>query len=344
MEVKEVEEKQIWEDFLLSTHPNTFLQNWNWGVFNHSIGRKIFRLGIFSESKLVGICLLLKYESKLANYFYAPRGPVLTWEDPKTFDLLLDKIKLLSREESVDFLKLDPLLEESKENQDIFSLRGFKKAVTFVQVEDAWLIDLSKSEDELLAEMRKTTRYLVRNEPKQGIKVEVSDSLEDIEAFADLLYQTAGRKNFVNHPKSYYIKQFEILAPKSEMKLFKSFKNGNVQAMAVVAFYGDSAYYLHGASVPGSSSVGYSLQWEAIKEAKRRGLKYYNFWGVVKDKHFHPGHPWYGFSFFKKGFGGFKYSYLRAQDLPYTNKYWLYRAAELARRLGKRLTQGYWED
>jgi lipid II:glycine glycyltransferase (peptidoglycan interpeptide bridge formation enzyme) len=114
--------------------------------------------------------------------------------------------------------------------------------------------------------------------------------------------------------------------------------------MAVVAFYGDSAYYLHGASVPGAGSVGYSLQWEAIKEAKRRGMRYYNFWGVVKDRHFTPSHPWYGFSLFKRGFGGFKYSYLRAQDLAYTNKYWLYRLTEKARRLQRRLTQGYWED
>lgn len=344
MEVREVTEKEVWEHFLLQTRPNTFLQNWNWGVFNESIGRKIFRLGIFSSNKLIGVCLLLKYESRIANYFYAPRGPVLNWGNTQEFELLLTEIKNLARSEKADFLKLDPIIAETSENQGIFSRLGFKRAVTYVQVEDAWLLDLSKSEDELLSEMRKTTRYLIRNEPKQGIEVVSSKSTEDIKEFADLLYQTAGRKNFVNHPKEYYIKQFEIMANDDQMLLFKALKDNKVQAMAVVAYYGDSAYYLHGASTAGSSSVGYSLQWEAIKEAKKRGMSYYNFWGVVKDKNFHPGHPWYGFSLFKKGFGGFKYSYLRAQDLPYTNKYWLYRAAEKTRRVSRRLSQGYWED
>ena len=104
-------------------------------------------------------------------------------------------------------------------------------------------------------------------------------------------------------------------------------------------------YYLHAASNPKEAqSVGYSLQWEAIKEAKCRRCKSYNFWGVVKDKNFHPDHPWYGFRLFKRGFGGFKFSYIRAQDYPINSKYYAYRAVEGLRRLYRRLRYGYWED
>lgn len=342
--VKEVSDKDKWEDFSLKSHPNTFLQSWNWGQFNIKLGRKIFRLGAFESDKLVGIALLVKYETKLGNYLYCPRGPLLDWGDLPILDSIITHVMEIAKEENAIFLKFDPLLEETPENRDIFKKREFTPAVAFVQVEDAWLLDLEKSEDDLLMDMRKTTRYLIRHEPKQGVRVEMSNKMSDIEHFVDLLYSTASRKNFVNHPKDYYIKQFEILSKNNQMSVFKAIKNGKVLAMAVVAFYGDMAYYLHGASVENAQDAGYPIQWEIIKESKRKGLKTYNFWGVVKDKNFHPGHPWYGFSLFKRGFGGYKYTYIRAQDLPLSPKYWLYRYLEKGRRLKIRLQTGYWED
>ena len=344
--IREISDKKTWEEFSLSTSPNNFLQGWNWGEFNLALNRKTFRLGIYDDEKLLSICLVIKQITKLGNYLYIPRGPILKdWHQHSSLDNLTDYLKTLAKEENCIFIKIEPSIGDSKDNRELFAARGFRSAVTFVQVEDAWFLDLSKSEEELLAEMRKTTRYLVRNEVKSGIRVEISASQEDIEQFVEMLYSTASRKNFVNHSKDYYIKQFEILSKDNEMRIFKAIKDGKVLSMAVISFYGEMASYLHGASVQTDQSVGYSLQWAAICEAKRRGMKYYNFWGVVKDKHFYPRHPWYGFSLFKRGFGGFKYTYLRAQDLPLNKaKYLVYRHAEKLRRLKNRVQSGHWED
>lgn len=343
--VKEVEDKKIWEGFLLSSSPNTFLQSWNWGQFHDSLGRKRWRLGLFSKDRLVGIALVLKYNTRVGNYLYVPRGPVVNWSDNEKFRVIFEKIKEIAVQENCIFIKLDPLLQDSPENAEIFSKLGFKSAVTFVQVEDAWLLPLDKSEDEILARMRKTTRYLIRNEPKQGVRIEISTKQEDAKKFVNLLFSTAARKGFTNHPKDYYLKQFEIFAKEGQEKLFIAKRGNTILSMALIMFYGEMGYYLHAASNPKESqSVGYSLQWEAIKQAKKQGLKYYNFWGVVKDKNFHPGHPWYGFSLFKRGFGGFKYSYIRAQDYPLNYKYYVYRWAEKLRRLQNRIKGGGWED
>ncbi len=344
-EIKEVTEKKAWEDFSLGSSPNTFLQSWNWGEFNKALGRKVWRFGVYSDKNLNGICLAIKYESRLGNYIYCPRGPLLDWSKPNLFKALFARLKEIAREENCIFLKLDPLLKDTIENRENFKKYGFKPAVTFVQVEDAWLLPLEKSEEELLAAMRKTTRYLIRHEPTQGVKIEVSSNIKDMKNFVGLLYSTAARKGFTNHSKDYYIKQFEILSKDNQERVFIAKKGNQVFSMALIAFYGEMGCYLHAASNPKQTqSVGYSLQWEAIKESKRRGCKYYNFWGVVKDKNFYPGHPWYGFSLFKRGFGGFKYSYIRAQDYPMNAKYTLYRAAERLRRLVRRVQQGYWED
>jgi lipid II:glycine glycyltransferase (peptidoglycan interpeptide bridge formation enzyme) len=344
-QIKEVVDKKNWEDFSLRSSPNTFLQSWNWGEFNHELGRKIWRHGIYSDKGLEGVCLAIQYESRLGNYIYCPRGPILDWRKSNLFKVLFEKLKEIGQEENCIFIKLDPPLKSTTQNREIFKNLGFKPAVTFVQVEDAWLLPLDKSEEELLAQMRKTTRYLIRHEPKQGIQIEVSASQEDAKRFVDLLFSTASRKGFTNHPKEYYLKQFEILSKDEQEKIYIAKKGDQLLSMAMISFYGEMGNYLHAASNPKhTQSVGYSLQWEAIKEAKRRGCKYYNFWGVAKDKNFHPGHPWYGFSLFKRGFGGFKYSYIRAQDYPVNAQYYAYRAAERLRRLYNRLRSGHWED
>ncbi len=344
-QIREISDKMVWEVFSLSTSPNNFLQSYNWGEFNQQIGKKIIRLGIYSGEDLVGIALVLVQPTRLGNYLYIPRGPVVKNFTSELLQALTSHLLVVAQENNSIFIKIEPSLEETTENQKLFSDLGFQRAVTFTQVEDAWLVDLSKSEEELLADMRKTTRYLVRNEAKQGVTVEISDQYSDAEKFVEMLFATSARKNFVNHPKEYYLKQFEILSKDNEMRLFKAVKAGSIQSMALISFYGEMASYLHGASVAvEGQSVGYSLQWEAIREAKRRGMKYYNFWGVVKDKNFYPGHPWYGFSLFKRGFGGHKFTYLRAQDLPLSPKYLLYRNTEKLRRLRNRLTSGHWED
>jgi peptidoglycan pentaglycine glycine transferase (the first glycine) len=96
-------------------------------------------------------------------------------------------------------------------------------------------------------------------------------------------------------------------------------------ASALVVFTQSTAFYHQGASIHTKYPVPYLLQWEAIKEAKRRGCRYYNFWGISE-----PGRTpkaWSGLTLFKQGFGGHKVQYLPTQDLVLSPKYyfnWLY--------------------
>ena len=233
MQVREIDDKTVWETFSLSTSPNNFLQSWNWGEFNQQIGKKTVRLGIYDGQELVGIALVIVQPTRLGNYLYIPRGPIVKHFTSELLQALTSHLLTVAKENNCIFIKIEPSLQNSPESQKLFSNLGFQRAVTFTQVEDAWLVDLSKSEEELLANMRKTTRYLVRNEPKQGVTVEISDSYADAQAFVDMLFSTSARKNFVNHPRDYYLKQFEILAKDNEMRLFKAIKNkwGNLPEM-----------------------------------------------------------------------------------------------------------------
>lgn len=105
-----------------------------------------------------------------------------------------------------------------------------------------------------------------------------------------------------------------------------------VLSAAIIIFYGDYAYYHHS----GSSSkirpvpASYFLQWKIIQEAKKRGCKYYNFWGIAPNDN--PKHRFAGVTIFKKGFGGKRINWLHAQDLPVSPLYWLTYIFETARR------------
>ncbi len=337
MEIREIREKNLWEEFLLRTHPNTFLQNWNWGIFNETIGRKIFRLGVFQNGELQGVCLLIKYTTRLGNYFYAPRGPIIPWTESKIFENLLEEIKRLAEVEEIDFIKIDPLLPESEENETFFRKRGFKKAVTFVQVEDAWLLDLSKSEEELLAEMRKTTRYSIRKAEKDGVEVIKSTAPDDIEKFWRVYQSTVDRQHFVPFSKNYLRREFEIFAAQDKAILFFGQYKGEIISTAYAIFEPWSGFYHHGASISKYTSVPASqlVQWHVIEEAKQRGCVRYNFWGVVPETT--KTHPWAGLSTFKRGFGGYAQEYVHAQDLIISNKYWMNWTVERMRKWRRHL-------
>jgi lipid II:glycine glycyltransferase (peptidoglycan interpeptide bridge formation enzyme) len=108
-------------------------------------------------------------------------------------------------------------------------------------------------------------------------------------------------------------------------------------AIAIIIFYGDTAYYHFSGSVSGHNELPFSyfLQWQIIKEAKKRGIKYYNFWGIAPNDN--PNHRFAGVTMFKTGFGGERIDWLHAHDLPISNKYWLTYIFETFRRVSRKL-------
>ena len=109
-------------------------------------------------------------------------------------------------------------------------------------------------------------------------------------------------------------------------------------ASAFIIFWSNGGFYHHAALSPKYHKIpiAYLLQWEAIKEAKKRGCVFYDFWGYVNPKD-NPKHPWYGPTLFKMGFGGYVARYVKTQDLILSPKYWLNYIIETARRIKRRL-------
>lgn len=320
VEIKIIEDKDVWKNFLLSQPWQPFFQSWNWGEVQKTSGNTIYRFGFYNGDELAGICLAVLIDAKRGRYLHLRHGPLLT-NFPSQFDSFLEVLRTKAKELHVDFIRISPLLESEITDMSFFRKKGFRDAPLHnMDAENAWVLDLDKSEEELLTGMRKTTRYLVRKAGKLPITVTASTSQEDFSEFMNLYERTSKRHGFIPHRGIY--EEFSIFTKAKQAKLFLAKYEGQVLSGALIIFYGDQAVYHHGASSDEHKEIpaAYLLQWKAIKEAKKLGKKLYNFWGVVpEDK---PKHPWQGLTLFKTGFGGRRLNFIHAQDLPLGFGYW----------------------
>ncbi len=319
IEIKDIEDTKLWEDFVLNYPEANFLQSWAWGEFHKSLGKKIFRKGFFFKNRLIGVMLSIIEDAKRARYLTVPGGPLIDWRNEKSVEVFVEVIKSIAKETHSVFVRVRPQLISDKFSKDLFKKYGFREAPMHLHAELTSQLQLDKSEDELLRGMRKTTRYELRKAISQGIEITRNFDRKLLEKFYKLQIETAKRQNFVPFSEKFLINQFEIFSETNNVLLLSAFKEKNLLAQAFVIFYGKEADYHYGASTEmGRKYPGaYLLQWEAIKEAKKRGIERYNFWGVSPENELK--HRFYGVSLFKRGFGGRDIEYLHAQDLVIDN-------------------------
>jgi peptidoglycan pentaglycine glycine transferase (the first glycine) len=336
MEIKEINNKDIWENFFLDCSEKTFLQSWNWGEFQKKIGDKIWRWGIYKENHLIGLALVIKIAAKRGTFLFCPHGPIFKKQEEKKqiLGVLLEKLKKTAREEGTVFIRISPIWEKNKKNTIIFRELGFIEASIHIHPELTWELNIASSEEELLMQMRKTTRYLIRQAQKNAeVIIEKSQKIEDIEAFNELYQATVDRHHFTPFSLDYLKNEFLVFNQDNQSVIFLGKYKGELIASAVIIFWQGAAFYHQGASsmkypkIP----VSYLLQWEAIKEAKKRGSKIYNFWGIAPTDSLR--HAWAGLSLFKKGFGGYKKEYVKTQDLPLSPKYFINYLVESLRKI-----------
>ncbi|MCX6745231.1 MAG: peptidoglycan bridge formation glycyltransferase FemA/FemB family protein [Candidatus Parcubacteria bacterium] len=293
MKLKGITTKEQWEQKMSSQSQAQFLQSWEWGEFQKRLGRQIWRLEIEEEYILV-----IKMPLPLGwNYLYIPRTRVELTQSK------VDVLKELAGQEKSLFIRVEPV------KQDLAVL-GFAQTKQ-VQPTKTLMLDLSLSEEELLAQMHQKTRYNIRLADKKRVKL-LESREEQFVKFYDLLLDTYRRKDKGLHSRNYYQK----LYLDHISKIYFAEYEGKILCANMMIYYGDTMTYLHGGSSPEDKNImaPHLLQWEQIKMAKSQGYKYYDFWGIDENK-------WPGVTRFKKGFGGFEVDYSGTWELP-VNKGW----------------------
>lgn len=338
MIIKEVVSKEVWEGFLLNCKEKTFLDSWNWGVFQDKQEDKIWRFGIYEGKELAGLALVVKIIAKRGVFLFVPHGPVAKEEYKiQVMEILAEKLKNLAKLEKAAFVRIAPIWESTEENRIIFKNLGFKDAPIHIHPELTWELDITPPEDQILANMRKTTRYLIKKAEKdKDIEIAKSNDLKDLDVFFNVLKKTADRHNFVPFSLNYLIEQFSCFNPDGQIFLWLGKYRGEVVSSAVAIYWQGTGFYHHGASIEHNSNktpVTYLQQWEMIKEAKLRNCSRYNFWGISNRSN----HPWSGLTLFKKGFGGKEKEYVRTQDIPLSAMYYPTFIFESLRKIKRRV-------
>lgn len=339
MTIKEINNKEIWEKFVAKYSSQSLFQSWSWGetivkAQNAKIKDKSFfwRLGIYDQSKLVGIAQIEKVIARRGTFLHIRHGPIFAKWNKKYLQFLLDYLKSKAKEDGASFIRISPLIENSLENKKFFKkMRFLNSPIHAMDGELCWVLDIKDDENILLSRMRKTTRYLIRQAQKIGVEIVKTKDEERIKKFLTLYNSTSKRHKFVPHKG--IPEEFREFKKDDNILLFEGYYQNKLLSAALILFYNNQAIYHHSASIEQKIPVNYLLQWEVIKEAKERGKAIYNFWGVAPEGK--PRHPWKGHSLFKKGFGGREVEYLHAQDYPLSIKYCATYTVECFRRLRK---------
>jgi len=299
------DEKESWDRFVVETG-GSFLQSWEWGEFQKSVGRKTFYLkGDGWQTLVVKHVLPLR-----KSYLYCPRGPVILsgTKDLSRMRDFLNEITKLAKKEKAIFVRVEPTGDI--EEDDLRKL-GFIKAQKDVQPKKTLILDLNLNEDELLGRMHEKTRYNIGLAQRKGVSVRKAEYNEkDFEEFWNLLNQTVQRQKIAIFEKEYYRKQLQNSSDKFKNLIFIAQYQGKIIAANLVNVFGNTMTYTHGGSDNQYRALmaPHLLQWEQIREAKNRACKAYDFWGIDEIN-------WPGITRFKKGFGGQEVQYIGTFDL-----------------------------
>ncbi len=307
-----------------------FLQSEEWRKFQESVGKRTFvipspliLLPITGEGELDFSASIIEHKLPIVgNYFYIPRGPIISEQESVNNEQGIKKLdsnseagmtKLLdlARENNASWVRFDAENEEMLEiikntlrNNDNYSLQKCKieKSPHDMQPKEVFIIDITKPEEEILAEMKQKTRYNIKLAEKKEIKIiKISNNFHPelisgsidmpklvrhdnefyLNEFLRLTKIMAKRQGITPHSDEYYRKMFEII-PSDMLKLYVAAYDGKVVAANMMVFYKKTAIYLHGASDDKYKNLmaPYLLQWQAIKDAKVLGCEKYDFGGI----------------------------------------------------------------
>lgn len=319
--------KNIAEYNLLSVEESVpFTQAWFFGKWQEIMERKVRRFEIIKDSETIGFFQVIKYPSVFSKSFlYIPHGPVLIKKpDMEFLKIFSEKLIQISKEENAIFVRFDfhGFNYGSKENLGRYFKRtpAYAYHSSYFQPKFEWILNLANTEEEILNYMHPKSRYNINLATRKGVKIEIinEDFKKYFDDFYKLLNETARRDNFNLHHKIYYQNIFTNCAENRNAFLAIAKYNGNILAINIILLFGSAAYFILGGSSGEHKNFmfSYLAQWEAMKEAKKRGFKIYNF-GAVDREGFE------GISRFKKGFGGELLKHSDSYDLV-LKPFWYY--------------------
>lgn len=269
------QDKREWDDYILENegHP---LQLWGWGDLKSAHGWSADRLFYHDEEgDVVGAVQLLirKLPKPFKSLAYVPRGPVV---GESNRDGLLNALgDYVKRNYKSVAVSIEP------DSEDFSAPDNWKKSKNHILPSKTIILDLNKTEADLLSAMSKKTRQYIRKSSAEKINIKRVHNRDDFDKCMQIYRDTAKRARFELHSYQYYLDAFEKMGDHSQ--LFAAFYDDQPIAFLWLAISASTAYELYG----GMDAMGqqlrsnYALKWYAIRKCKEWGLERYDFGGLI---------------------------------------------------------------
>lgn len=287
-----------------------FYQRQGWADFLIALGYDLEIYVIEKDDKLIGNFFIEYHWRRVTKYGYVPTGihfsePISLSEETEIYSAFSEFLTAKAKEKDLRSIRFDYYgrLDLDNLNYDRSLSAGLPKY--------SWQIDLTQSVEEIRKAMSDSTRHNINKGEKSEIEVRKAETSQQVKEFYDLMTETTRRKGFINFSLEYFKLQLDSLKGNLADLYIAYYKDQPVSA-AWINYGIDTMYYTHGASTSNKElsklRSPYLLQWKLISEAKERGFKYYNMWGVLPDYLQNTDNPLKGVSDFKKSFGGEYYN------------------------------------
>ena len=328
---------QLWNDELAQLSEPHILQTAEWALLKSKYGwHNITKTWTESNGTMIGKANILIKNITIgpirfkANIMYIPRGPIFNWQDQNIRQTILSDLLTFAREHQSIFIKIDPEVilgtgipetDEATENsagisfKDQIQADGWIYSQDQIQFKNSVWLDIEKSEEQLLANMKSKTRYNIRLSEKKGVHIR-QGTPADFEMLANLYAETAIRDGFTIRSKQYYLDVWNIFYSNQKLTpLIAVYENQPIAAL-MLFHYAKRAWYIHGMSrsIHRNTMAAHLLQWEAIKTAKKLGCIRYDLWGAPFE--LNETDPMWGVFRFKQGYSGVTVRTLGAWDYP----------------------------
>ena len=296
-------DQKIYDSMVI--HP---IQTWDWGEFQKSQGHTIFRFGVFdSKDKIntaftVSFHIIPKTKYSIGTIL---RGPKVTGE-------ILKAVRKIAQEQNAIFVKFEPDVSKTETEMNFPSLFVSPKVAFYPHT---FKVDLTKSEDQLLADMHPKTRYNIRVANRYGVEVKEVTSDKGFEIYLKLLFDTTKRQGFYLHTLKYHRDLWKIIKNTDMPHIMLAFYQGKVLSAFMLFKLKDQLFYPYGASLDIHREVMAPtlLMWESIKLGQKMGCRTFDMWGCLGPDA-KEGENGFGFHRFKQGFNGEPYEYVGTYD------------------------------
>ena len=279
-----------WDDLVLATGKASFFHSAAWArVLYESYGYKPVYFSSFENGKLTALMPVMEVNSWLTG----KRGVSLPFTD---------QVSVIAPDRAF-FEKLVKGVMDygEKAGWKYIEWRDgslFAEEVNASEWHYTHELDLSKSEKQIFAGFRDSTRRNIKKAVKAGVSIQVSRSLDSVQAFYRLNCITRRRHGLPPQPLSFFKNVFEHVISRDRGVVVAALNAGKAIASGVFFYYGKRAIYKYGASDLAHQELRANnlVMWEAIKWCRESGFKAFNFGRTEPENE--------GLLQFKRGWGG----------------------------------------